>query len=391
MIILVLNVGSSSIKYTIFEQNETTLCVLDAGQITGIGTAWATWSANINSIECMDKANLSDHESALSLLAKHLHTHHAITCVVHRVVHGGPKLDRPCLINADTLQIIREAMPFAPLHNPIQCLAIEQAQTTFDTAKHVAVFDTSFHHTIPPHVHTYALPETMRTDGLRKYGFHGNSYGHVLAQAQAHFQKTALNLIVCHLGSGASVCAIRDGHAFDTSMGLTPCGGLMMGTRPGDMDPGVLMHLLKHHDMDHDACISMLNHDSGLKGLCGHNDMRTIENQALQGDTAAQLALDAFCHKVQFYIGGYHGILGHVDALIFTGGIGENAPSIRTKICQPLQNLGFMLDVTNNLKKATPSLQALHHKESTHPIFVIQTDEERHMAMAAMPLLKHGH
>lgn len=385
MIILVLNIGSSSIKYSLFSQQDA-LCLIEQGDITGIGTTYATWSSADLSPP-MTGQQLSTHKDALQGLRQHLAKQYTIDAVVHRIVHGGAKLTKPCHIDQHVLSQIKQTIPLAPLHNPIQVMGIEEAKHFFQNAEHIAVFDTSFHHTIPAHIHTYAVPKALcKSHALRKYGFHGISYEYVLGQAQKHFDKQDLNVIICHLGSGASVCAIRHGQSWDTSMGFTPCGGLIMGTRPGDMDPGLVTFIQKHGIAPNMDIDQYLNQTCGLQGLCGFSDMRAIEKAAQQGDTDCQLAIDAFCYRVQCYIGSYMASLPTLDALIFTGGIGENACNIRYQICHNLQHLGIVIDTQLN-QSVSQSGHAVYDTRSTVPILVIQTNEALQMAQHAMDLL----
>jgi acetate kinase len=300
----------------------------------------------------------------------------------HRVVHGGEAFHKPTLITAPVIETIREQIPLAPLHNPANLLGIEVTFERRPDIPQVAVFDTAFHQTIPPHAYWYALPyELADSLHIRRYGFHGTSHKYVAKAAAQHLQQPLedLNLITCHLGNGASVCAVRDGKSVDTSMGMTPLEGLIMGTRSGDIDPAVIFYLNRKTGKSIDELDVLLNKESGMKGVCGVNDMREIEELAASGNDRAQLALDMYCYRLKKYIGMYATVLGHVDALVFTAGIGENSDLVRARACANLSSLGIILDEQKN-KERISCLSEIQSENSPVKIFVIPTDEELEIA-----------
>jgi acetate kinase len=304
-------------------------------------------------------------------------------------VHGGDRFAAPTLIDDGVAAAIRELIPLAPLHNPSNLLGIEAARGRFPRAPHVAVFDTAFHQTLPPHAFRYAVPaELYERHRVRRYGFHGSSHAYVARQAAAHLGRATdvVNLITLHLGNGASAAAIAGGRSIDTSMGLTPLEGLVMGTRCGDLDPALHFYLLRQTGMAPADLETLLNSASGLKGLCGVADMREIQSRAAAGDGEAALALELFCYRVKKYVGAYAAALGRVDAVVFTGGIGENSAVVRGKVCAGLENLGIILDAAENAHNA--GTEALISREgSPVAILVIPTDEEAEIARQAMTVV----
>jgi len=300
----------------------------------------------------------------------------------HRVVHGGEVFHKPTLITAQVIETIREQIPLAPLHNPANLLGIEVTFARRPDIPQVAVFDTAFHQTIPPHAYWYALPyELADSLHIRRYGFHGTSHQYVAKTAAQHLQQPleVLNLITCHLGNGASVCAVRDGKSVDTSMGMTPLEGLIMGTRSGDIDPAVIFYLSRKTGKFIDELDVLLNKESGMKGVCGVNDMREVEDLAAAGNEKARLALDMYCYRLKKYIGMYAAVLGHVDALVFTAGVGENSELVRARACADLSSLGFILDEQRNNNR-TSDLYEIQAENSLSKILVIPTNEELEIA-----------
>ena len=260
----------------------------------------------------------------------------------HRVVHGGSSLVAPARIDADVIAAIEAASRYAPLHNPINLEAIEACRKTWPDATHVAVFDTAFHATLPERARHYALPDDdVARHGLRRFGFHGISHEQLLLDAAAFLGRPAdtLNLITLHLGNGASATAIRNGRSIDTSMGMTPAEGLVMGTRSGDVDPGLLAYLARAENLDGDALDTLVNRRSGLLGLCGESDMREVRSLALAGNGAAQRAIDIYVYRIRKYIGAFQAVLGRVDALVFSGGVGENHPWLVQAVCENLSGV----------------------------------------------------
>jgi acetate kinase len=269
----------------------------------------------------------------------------------HRVVHGGERFQAPTRIDADVVAAIRALIPLAPLHNPANLLGIEVCLESFLKVPQVAVFDTAFHQTMPPHAYRYALPHSLYTDhAVRRYGFHGTSHAYVAKRTAQHFGSSLdrLNLITLHLGNGASAAAIEGGRCIDTSMGMTPLEGLVMGTRCGDIDPALVFYIGRATGMDPATVEALLNKESGLKGLCGANDMREVLKRMDAGDAPARLAFEVYCYRIRKYIGAYCAVLGRVDAIVFTAGVGENAPAVRAQVCADLTALGVRLDANRN-------------------------------------------
>ncbi len=356
MKILVLNAGSSSLKFDVFESDPE-------HRLTG-GT-----------IE-----RVTDMTGAVASVFDQLDPT-GIAAVGHRVVHGGDQFTESVIIDPAVENAIDVLSALAPLHNPNNLEACRAARTHLPLVPHVAVFDTAFHHTIPPHAYTYGLPwEYLTKKKIRRYGFHGISHRSVSLQfAELTGNRPEdVRLITCHLGNGCSVCAIDKGKSIDTSMGFTPLEGLMMGTRSGDVDPGAILHLITHERIKPDNLLRILNNKSGLKGLSGvSNDMRDILAAAGSGNERATLAIDAFAYRVRKYIGAYLAAMNGADALLFTGGIGENSPFIRQKICQNLHHLGIELDSIANLAEGQ---EARWIGNAGLAVWVIPAKEERLIA-----------
>lgn len=307
-----------------------------------------------------------------------------IEAVGHRIAHGGPDFTGPATLDDATLARIERLTPLAPLHNPANLQAVRLARQVWPDLPQVGVFDTSFHLTNPPRVTTYAVPESWRAAGLRRYGFHGTSHKYVAERAAEALGQpvTALRIISVHLGNGASVCAINLGRSLESSMGLTPLEGLVMGTRSGDVDPGAFGYLHRQLGLSIDEIEAALNRDSGLKGLTGSSDMRDVEDRAAAGDGAAQLAINLYAHRARKYVGAYAAAMGGVDAVIFTGGIGENSPSMRRRICDGLEFMGLRLDFDRNqavdlTDRAAPQIQAYGSRVA---VLVTETAEQLQIA-----------
>lgn len=386
MLILALNSGSSSIKYRLLQMPDGN--TLASGLIEGIGESEGRCTCRRYSgcgVETPSRRTLpvADHRQGLSLIFDGLGVLPENGLAVgHRVVHGGGIFDAAAVVDDRVTAQIEALQPLAPLHNPPNLQGIQACRALWPQVPQVAVFDTAFHHTLPPHAYRYALPRQLSDEqGLRRYGFHGISALSALKRAAAHLGKAPeqLNLIVLHLGNGASVTAIQAGRSVDTSMGMTPLAGLMMGSRCGDVDPGLLLHLLKHGELDADSLEHLLTRQSGFNGVCGDNDVRRILARAGQGDEAARLALDMYAHQIKKYIGAYCAVLGRVDALVFTGGIGENAGEVRAAALQGLQALGIELDPRENAAVSI-DLRAIHGEQSRAAVLVVPADEEREVA-----------
>jgi len=359
MRVLVINAGSSSIKFRLYEMEQEALLV--SGAVDRIGEAEASsiyrqYSASGAVQEHKQNLPVTDHAAGLQQIFTWLQSStvdamKSLVAIGHRVVHGGETFQAPVLIDEAVLKGLAKMIPLAPLHNPANLAGIEATRRLFPQLPQVAIFDTAFFSTLPPHAYRYALPDDLyHQHHLRRYGFHGTSHQHVAQQA-ANFLQPPLNrlrLITLHLGNGASAAAIQDGICIDTSMGMTPLAGLVMGTRCGDLDPSVHFYLARALGMTLDEIESLLNHDSGMKGLCGVSDMREVHQLANRGDAQACLAIDIYCYRISQYIGAYSVALGGLDALVFTGGIGENDAMIRQAVCDKLAFLGITLDQQRN-------------------------------------------
>lgn len=392
--VLVLNSGSSSIKYQLFDMDGG--AVLVSGAVERIGEAeslhWQRLHSGAEVSETRNRQPVADHREALMYIGTRLRESGTLTAlselsaIGHRIVHGGESFREPTLIDAAVVEQIRKMIPLAPLHNPANVMGIEIARQHAPEIPQVAVFDTAFHHTIPAHAWRYALPERLYTEqGVRRYGFHGTSHSYVARQAASRLGKPvqSLNLITLHLGNGASAAAIAHGQSMDTSMGMTPLEGLVMGTRCGDMDPAIPFYLGRETGLDNDEIEALLNRESGLKGICGSNDMREVIRRSDAGDTQARLALDMYCYRIKKYIGAYYAALGRLDAVVFTGGIGENAARVRAQCCAGLEALGIMLDADKNVSADSTTFD-IHSDASVVSLLVIPTNEELEIALQTL-------
>ena len=401
MKILVLNFGSSSIKYQLFHmENEL---VMASGLAERIGEAQGKLTHKKlpdteEELTNVREEPIADHKKGMNTIVSLLSGNEygvikdaaEILAVGHRVVHGGERFQAPALIDDEVIKAIEETVPLAPLHNPANLMGIRVAQTLIPQAPQVAIFDTAFHQTMPPRAYHYSLPYEYYTKlGVRRYGFHGTSHRYVAKEAARLMGRPldALNLMTIHLGSGASTCAIENGKSVDTSMGMTPVAGIIMGTRSGNIDPGIMIYLAKTKEMTVEELDHVLTHESGLKGICGLNDMRDIHKKAAEGDKRAQLALDMFVYRIKKYIGNYSAILGHLDGLVFTAGIGEHDIEIRERCCEKLERLGIVLDPEKNKQEHNGPLQ-INKPESSVALFVIPTNEELEIALQTRELLE---
>jgi acetate kinase len=360
MLILVINCGSSSIKYQLFNiDHDYKLMAKGIADRIGLSSGWSITHQTTGKDEVVLERPLPDHRTALQAVGEILvKTDHGaiadikeISGVGHRVVHGGEKFTRSILISESVLDAIRENAKLAPLHNPPNILGIEVCQQVLPGVPNVAVFDTAIHQTMPKRAYLYGLPiDLYEKHGIRKYGFHGTSHGYVARQAAMLMDKPfeQSKIITCHLGNGCSITAFLHGRSIDTSMGLTPLEGVVMGTRCGDLDPAVVLYLMEMLGLSLQETNDLLNKQSGLKGLCGKADMRDIVKLADQGDTNAQTAVEVFVYRIQKYIGAYTAVLNGTDAIVFTAGIGENSPYLRQEILSKFDFLGVKIDHTKN-------------------------------------------
>ena len=391
MKILVINSGSSSIKYRLFDMNDQT--VMASGVMEQIGETESrlthhTRNSQGEMEEIVNSEPVADHQVGFQLIGAVLSESGALqdtqelSGIGHRVVHGGEEFKQPTLINKKVIDTIRRLSPLAPLHNPANLLGIEVAMQSAPQVPQVAVFDTAFHQSIPVHAFRYAIPQDLyEAHHVRRYGFHGTSHDYVAKQAAALMDRplNALNLITLHLGNGASAAAVKGGKSIDTSMGMTPLEGLIMGTRCGDIDPAIIFYLKRKTGLARDEVESILNQDSGLKGICGVNDMRQIEKLAQSGNSQAQLAIEMVCYRIKKYIGAYYAVLGRLDALVFTAGIGEKSPLIRAGACRGLSHLGIEIDPEKNCRKSRKAFE-IQSQGSTVRVLVIPTNEELEIA-----------
>jgi len=387
MRVLVINSGSSSLKFKLFSmQDESVLC---SGLIERIGTDESNITFSLKEHTQSKTLHIKDHDEALNILFDLLFdsgiivTLDELGAVGHRVVHGGESYTQATLIDEDVLVKLESLIPLAPLHNPANIAGIRAVTAHTKELRQVAVFDTAFHHSMPAKAYRYALPrELYEKDGIRRYGFHGTSHAYITKVAAGYLNKEVsdLNIISLHLGNGASICAVREGKSVDTSMGMTPLEGLVMGSRSGDIDPSIIVYLHQLKGYSIEKIDHLLNYESGLIGLCGENDMRTIVKKA-KIDEDYRLALDVFVYRIQKYIGAYMAVMGKIDAIVFTGGIGEHASEVREKICHGLEGLGVVIDPDAKEKVEIQSV------ESAVRICVIPTDEELEIALQTKALL----
>jgi acetate kinase len=383
MRILVVNSGSSSIKYRLFEMRGEK--VLAKGLIANIGGDGA---ASAPTKDRPAPRHIKDHDEGLDVLFKRLESASAARdgwrpdAIGHRVVHGGAAFDTPVIIDGVVCAAISEQAVLAPLHNPANLAGIYAARRRQPDVPQVAVFDTTFHHGMPAIASTYALPQELaRLHGIRRYGFHGTNCAWCLAVVAVHVKQPAesLNVIVAHLGAGASVTAIRAGRSVDTSMGMSPLEGLMMQTRCGDLDPTILLQLLRSGmsvvDLDH-----LLNHRSGVLGICGESDMLTVSKKSRTGDRDATFAREMYAYRVQKYISAYASVAWPLDALVFTGGVGENDARIRATVCNGLRHLGIALDQASNNQAPIEPAYSIGAGSSSAEVVVVPANEELQIA-----------
>ena len=397
MNILVINSGSSSVKYQLFDMHDGR--VLTSGLVERIGEAESRlvhrWLQDGDMQELVRSEAIADHQYAFEAIGAAMRDGGSLADVArldgigHRVVHGGEEFTQPTPIDAAVVERIRALGSLAPLHNPANLTGIEVCLRLFPKLPQVAVFDTAFHQTMPEHAYRYALPEAWYSEyRVRRYGFHGTSHQNVARQAAAFLRRplASLNLITLHLGNGASAAAIRQGACIDTSMGLTPLEGLMMGTRCGDIDPAIPFYIGAATGATRADLEAALNRDSGVKGISGVNDMREVQQRAGAGDARAQLAIDMYCYRIRKYIGAYCAVLGHVDALVFTAGIGENSALIRETACNGLERLGIALDPDKNHAPRTAGA-TIERAGAAVRVLVLPTNEEIEIAQQTLDCL----
>ena len=366
MRVLVLNSGSSSVKYQLVES--TTGERLAGGMVEEVVDHGAALREVVAAVGLLDLA---------------------VDAIGHRVVHGGDVVSAPTLVDDDLVEVIRRLVPLAPLHNPANLAGIEAARVAWPTVPQVAVFDTAFHRTLPPAAYRYAVPTAWYEEfGVRRYGFHGTSHEYVSARAADVLGRplSELDLIVAHLGNGASMTAVQGGRSVETSMGLSPLEGLVMGTRSGDIDPAVVGYVAEASGRSEADVLTELNRSSGLLGLCGDSDLREITARIDAGDEVADLALDVFCHRIRKYVGAYVAVLGGCDALVFTAGIGEHSALVRARVCAGLGVFGIAIDQDRNER----SEAVISTDDATTKVLVVPTDEEHAIAEQTAQVVATG-
>lgn len=393
MKVLVLNCGSSSVKYQLVETSLEAIeqnadKALGRGSVERIGTSAAvhTFQA-VGKDKVTDSKEILEHRDALTDILRMLahpekgviSSTRDVDAVGHRMVHGGERFTASALATPEAIQAVQDCVPLAPLHNPPNLRGYEAAKRVLPDVPHALVFDTAYHQTMPPVAFLYGLPYVLYTrHGVRRYGFHGTSHRFVGWRSRVLLgrPREQTRLITCHLGNGASVCAIDRGKSVDTSLGFTPTEGLLMGTRCGDLDPGVIFHVMHAEDLSEQQVTTMLNKHSGLQGVSGvSNDMRELLEAESKGHERAKLAIDIFCYRLRKYIAAYAGVMGGVDAVIFTGGIGENAAAVRARSLEGLAFMGIALDPAKNA--ATIGREAdVSAEGATVRTLVIPTNEE---------------
>jgi acetate kinase len=392
MKILVLNCGSSSVKYQLIDIEKT--YVLAKGMVSRIGMSGAMLNHKPHDRpEVTVSGEILDHIMAVEfVIAMLLSPNHGvirdkseIKAVGHRVVHGGEKFPDSVLINSDVMQVLRECIELAPLHNPHNIRGINACIKLLPGVPQVAVFDTAFHLKMPPYAYIYGIPYVLyKRYAIRRYGFHGTSHFYVSRRAAKMMNRPIeeLNIITCHLGNGASMSAVKGGVSVDTSMGFTPLEGLLMGTRSGDLDPAIILHVMAREELSLNEANTLLNKHSGLQGISGiSGDMRDIIQEVEKGNSLAQLALDVYCYRIQKYIGAYTAVLGGLDALVFTAGIGENSHLVRKKCCENLEFLGIKIDDEKNNQAGGPQADEIQTDDSKVKVFRIPTNEELVIAL----------
>jgi acetate kinase len=393
-LVLVLNCGSSSVKY----QLRAGAASLAGGVLDGIGADALCWRRETDVAEVPVPPTVADHRSALTAILEHLCAASGLglsahlAAIGHRVVHGGARFIAPVVADDAVVAEIARLTPLAPAHNPLNLLGIEVARQWFPDVPQVAVFDTAFHQTLPEHAWRYPLPAAALSGlaegcAVRRYGFHGISHAQAARRAAAWLRRpAAVNLITLHLGNGASAAAIRGGCSIDTSMGFTPLEGLMMGTRCGDLDPALPL-LMQAAGRDPAAVRELLERESGLKAVCGSSDMREVRARAEAGDRKAALAREMFCYRVRKIIGAYLAVLGHVDAIVFTGGIGAHDAEVRRRSCAGLEGFGIVLGTAR--EDPDTGITVLHDPRCpTVAVLAMAADEEAEIARQTRTCLR---
>ncbi|MBX9670503.1 MAG: acetate/propionate family kinase [Candidatus Obscuribacterales bacterium] len=389
--ILILNSGSSSLKFSVFDCDKD-LSLVGSGSLAGIRTDDGRFSADWNHKRTVDDVSFENHEKALAHLLGYLEDKldpDRLISVGHRLVHGGTKFVKPLLIDDSVVAQLEQLSRFAPLHLPPALSTVKSARLKFSTAKHIACFDTSFHRTMPMVAKVLPISKSLFDEGVEKFGFHGLSYEFVVSELPRFGRQMAEGkVLIAHLGNGCSIVALDGGKSVDTTMGFSPAGGLVMGTRTGDIDPGLVSYFASEKGVSADQFVKLVNKESGLLGLSGiSSDMQELLEEE-QSSSDARLAIDIFCYHVRKHIGALSAVLGGLDALVFTGGIGENSSSIRSRICQPLGYLGIELD--NGLNESVNGSKEISWQGARTKTFVVKTNEEMMIATHCLALIQ-GH
>ncbi len=392
MNVLVINAGSSSLKYQLMDPETGAVSAKGLCERIGIDGR-LTHKVGDRKVE-MD-IPMPTHSEAITAVLDILvdkengviASTDEIDAVGHRVLHGGMKFSDSCIIDDKCIKAIEDCIPLGPLHNPANLMGIRACQAVMPGKPQVAVFDTAFHMTMPPKAYRYAIPKTYyENDDIRRYGFHGTSHKYVTRRAIALTGRQDIKLINCHLGNGSSLSAVKDGKCQDTSMGLSPLAGVCMGTRSGDIDACVVQFIMNKYGMTADECLNMLNKKSGVLALSGvSSDFRDIEDAAAKGNTDAALALEKFAYEVRKYVGAYAAALGGCDCLVFTAGVGENSASMRARICEGLEYMGVKLDPERNNVRGKEAL--ISADDSKVQVWVIPTNEELMIAQDTAELV----
>ena len=397
MRIFVVNCGSSSLKYQLIDMETQEVIAKGLAERIGIPGSVLNHQPN-NGEKITIEEEMPSHKEALKTVIDALtnkdygviKSMDEISAVGHRVVHAGEKFAYSVVLNDEVMNALKECIDLAPLHNPPNILGIEACKELMPDVKMVGVFDTAFHQTMLPYAYIYALPYEYYTKyGVRRYGFHGTSHKYVAERAAAILGKNIeeLKIVTCHLGNGASITAVKNGKSVDTSMGFTPLEGLAMGTRCGDIDPAICGFLMEQEDLDIAGLNNVLNKKSGVLGISGvSSDFRDIENSAEEGNKRAALALEVFAHKVKKYIGSYAAVMGGIDAVVFTAGLGENSVTMRENICDGLEFLGLVIDKDKNNIRGKESI--ISSDDSKAKILLIPTNEELMIAKDTETLIK---
>jgi len=393
----VVNSGSSSLKYDVWDVSDPPAGShrLASGVVERVGDVGGRLTQRQGAGEpIIVDGDVENHRQALEVVRAVIDRHGpglpALVAVGHRIVHGGERYSGPVVIDDGVEAEIDRLSDLAPLHNPANLVGVRVLRAAYPRVPHVAVFDTSFHATMPPEAHTYAVPvDIARRHGIRRWGFHGTSHQYVSHRAAEYlgFAADEIGLVICHVGDGVSVTAVRDGRSVDTSMGLTPLGGVVMGTRAGDLDPAVVTHLQRHAGLGIDEVDDLLTRRSGLRGLCGDSDMRTVRSRAQGGDEAAQLAIDVYAYRLRMFLGACLALVPTLHAVVFTAGVGENDPELRSAVVGPLAHLGLRLDDTANRGTVgPPGPVRIDDRSGRVAVLVVPTDESAEICRLTLDL-----